>query len=283
MRILLVRHGRSRAQDNEELYLTEGDHKVGLTKLGWQQAIAAGQFLRHYYTNIAPVSATAPLTHEMQFNSASEEAEPKPVAWPEVRLSPYQRPKETFSGILYGMNGAIPGVPKIYEDPRLIEKHFGGYNVIKNLLEKGGLDKEFAKVAAFLQDLSNRIYNADPYAVRPLWGESSKDTMGFVRSFIDGTLARDIAEGKNDFLFIVHGAVIKDFLQTWFHLPMIKRNNIPSPGNCDIIEIKGGSKKWTAMKIYDGEKMKPVSISVLEGIRRFGVEDLPPVPEEFRL
>ncbi|MCD8566488.1 MAG: phosphoglycerate mutase family protein [Alphaproteobacteria bacterium] len=252
MRILLARHARSDGNDNEEAYIRDGDNGVGISDLGWQQGIALGQFLGRYY----PETGTQ--------------------EWPVVYISSYKRPKQTLSAALHGMNGALPGRPKLYEDPRLIEKFFGATNHIHN--PEGIIDPDFA---AHMKLLAKKVYEKDPFATRNLLGESTKDTLMAVKSFLDGTFARDAQEGKDDFLFIVHGAVIQAFLMTWAHLPMHSKNQIQNPGNCDVICIEGQPKNWTITKIYDGEAMKAVNLPVIDHIKPFSVDDLPPVPDQF--
>lgn len=254
MRILLIRHGESEGNANPRAYVEKGDHKVGLTEKGWQQAIAAGQFLSNYY---APLNLPR---------------------WPNIFVSSYQRPKETLSGAFHGMAGIFSGKPRVFEDPRLIEKHYGAENVFEYLAETED-EKTFANL---MMRAFNHTQRLDPYATRRVFGDASKDTMNNVRSFLE-TLTRDMKEGKIDHMIFAHGAVMVDFVMAWAHLPMNSRNKVPKPGNCDIYEIEGEFKKWTIKKIYDGEEMKPANINILEGLHPFSYEDLPTVPEEFRL
>ena len=199
--------------------------------------------------------------------------------WPTIYMSLYLRPRQTFSAALHGMGDIFPGEPKLHHDVRLIEKHFGATNLLDN--HGGILSDEFARN---MKVMSDHTYNLDPYATPNVLGESTKDTFGFIKSFIDGTLARDINEDKDDFLFLVHGAVIRDFLMTWFHVPLEQRSKIDGPGNCDVIELSGDfGKGWTATKIYDGEKMKPANKNVIRRVKSFTVFDLPPVPDHLKL
>jgi len=255
MRILLARHGLSEGNEDESLYIRKGDHRIGLaTPVGWQQAINAGRFLGGYYT----ASGT--------------------TQWPVVYLSPYLRPKETFSGMVHGMDGALPGDPKVYGDPRLVEKFFG----VVSALEHGNFPVD-PDVAAAIRLLSRKVYEGDPFVARHLFGDSTKDTLISVRSFLDGTFARDVAEGKDDFLFVAHGAVIQAFIMTWAHLDMGDKNKIGNPGNCDIIEISGTPKNWRITRIYDGEKGVAVQDDMLAGVRPLAFSDLPAVPDAFKI
>ena len=253
MRILLIRHGQSRGNVDEAAYITEGDHKVGLCDLGWKQAIAAGGFLKSYF----PKTDT--------------------VDWPTLYLSSYQRTQETLRGILHGIDGAIEGSPKIYEDPRLIEKFFGATNHINN--PEGIVDPHFASE---MTKLSKAVYAKDPFTARNLFGDSSKDALTTMKGFIDGTLSRDVSEGKHDFMFVMHGATIQAFLMSWAHLPMLAKSKLKNPGNLDIISIEGTPKNWKIRKIYDGQRMQPVNEAVVDHIKLLTVDTLPPIPEAFQ-
>lgn len=254
MRIVLIRHAESEGNVDQRKYVEKGDQNVGLTEKGWQQSIACGEFLKGFYRQTP--------------------------TWPVVFISPYQRPKQTFSGILHGMGGVISGQPKIYEDLRLSEKHYGAENVLE--YQAGDQDLVTPELSGQLKKVYDAVSDKDPYTTRRLMGESSQDVMMRVKSLIDGTLQQDIREGKTDFLFMVHGAIIRDFLMSWFHLPMASRDDVPSPGNCDVIVIEDTSpKRWKATKVYDGELMKPVEIDFLAGLKPFCVADLPAIPKEF--
>lgn len=252
IRILLMRHGQSLGNVDHSAYLKHGDHAVGLTDEGWRQVIAAGEFLGDYYKE-------SNTTH-----------------WPTVYLSSYLRPKQSFAGAVHGINGAIPGSPKLYEDPRLIEKFFGATTHIHH--PHNVMDAELAEK---LKWLSLSVFKKDPFTARGLFGESSKDTLISIKSFLDGTFKRDVDEGKRDFFFSMHGATIQMFLMAWAHLPMASKPEIKNPGNADIIEISGRSKDWRIRRIWDGENMKAVNEAVVDHIKPFAFEDLPAIPEQF--
>jgi broad specificity phosphatase PhoE len=261
MRILLVRHAESEGNVNERAYVEKGDHKVEITEKGWGQAFALGAFLRDYYQRTGT------------------------QRWPRMYISPYMRPKQTMSGAMAGgLSGLFPGDPKVREDLRLMEKHYGAQNVLEFL--EG--DEQTKWLAGMLRQIYDRTADVDPYTSRRLFGDSSKDTMMSVKSLIDGTLRNDmegipgVQEPCEDFILWVHGAVIKDFLMSWFHLPMAARDDVPSPGNCDVVVIEGSRGNWKpAMRIWDGENKKEDSRLILEGIKPFTVKDLPPLPEQF--
>ena len=256
IRILLVRHGESEGNVDIRKYIEKGDSKVGLTEKGWRQAAGTGVFLKEFYERHGVID------------------------WPILFLSPYQRTRETLSGILHGMDGALPGEPKLYEDWRLSEKFFGAASLFE--LPHPDMDP---KVIETLKALNRMVYANDPLSTRTAFGESTKDTRAMVKSLIDGTLRRDIDRGENEFLFVAHGAVIQAFIMNWMHLRIEDKSKIGNicglkgtPHNGDVIEISGTSGNWRVRKIWDGEDGTSMDADMLHGITPFSYRDLPPVP-----
>lgn len=247
----MVRHGFSEGNHDGSLYIQKGDRNIELMVEGWRQAVKAGQFLNKYYTR-----------KNIQ-------------TWPVLYSSSYRRTRQTLSGLHYGLNGLFQKNPKLLENPYLIEKFFGAMSALNYPAE--GMPRDFAEIMLIL---SNSVYKNDRFTTKPLFGESDKDLLLAVKTFIDGTLRRDMEEGNNEFLIVTHGAVIKAFVTNWAHLQT--DDTIATPGNCDIIAIEGNPKKWEIKKIYDGEKVIETNIDLLADKKPFVFQDLPPVPEFIR-
>jgi len=252
MRILLVRHGQSEGNLDTRAYVEKGDRRVELSELGWKQALGAGAFLANFYKD--------------------------QQTWPVMYNSSFMRTRQTLAGIMHHLRNAIADDPILREDPRLIEKHYGATNILTHT-DLSGVDPHFAE--QFLA-ASNATHERDPFNTPNPMGESDKENLIAVRNFIDGSLARAIAKGHDDFLFVVHGAVIKNFLLTFAHLKMDDRKKLRSPGNCDVIQISGSSRNWDYRLIYDGEAMQAADMEYMQGLEPFGLDDLPPVPEALR-
>lgn len=257
VRILLVRHGESEGNVDFRKYIDKGDSRVGLTEAGWRQAIGTGGFLGGFYKEHGVTD------------------------WPTLFLSPYQRTRETLSGIIHGMNGAIQGEPKLYEDWRLAEKFFGA----ASLLEEPHPEMDPAVIKT-LKEMSNRIYRNDPLSAKNIFGESTKETRAMVKNLTDGSLRRDIERGRTEFLFVVHGAVIQAFIMNWMHICVEDKNKIGNacgiegnPHNGDVIEISGTTRNWRARKIWEGEGGVEMDVDMIAGIKPFSYGDLPPVPD----
>lgn len=178
--ILLVRHGFSAGNDNPALYSDIGDTGIHLTETGWRQVAGSGKFLKTYCQE-------AGMTE-----------------WPLFYLSPMQRTKESTSGILHGMKDAFPGEPKIHVQSFLTEKFFGAASALH--FPEG---KVPPALAADLLALSKAVHRNDPFTAKHLFGESTKDTMVAAKLLIDGSLRRDIEEGKNNIVIVAHGKVIE--------------------------------------------------------------------------
>jgi broad specificity phosphatase PhoE len=93
--IKLVRHGQSLANTGEANPAEVGDHTIGLTALGKEQARQAGGILGASF-----------LTGALAYSS------------------PFRRARETMEGLLDGA-GITPSGPRVFEDPRLREVEHG--------------------------------------------------------------------------------------------------------------------------------------------------------------
>ncbi len=253
MRLIIIRHGQSQGNVDTSQYTALGDSKIGLTDLGWTQAIAAGKVLKQYYEST-------------QTNQ-----------WPYVFLSAYQRTQETLSGLVHGMHElGFDGEPTIHLDPRLIERFGGASYAMRS--GTGPVDKtlshQFAKMA-------EDTYQRDSFTTRNLLGESNKDIYMAVQSFMDGTLSRVHESGQNDMIVVCHGIVYREFVRAMGELPFTA--DLPTPKNCDILEAtKDDINGWTVRQIYDGESATPVDVPLLDGHHPYSFSDLPPVPDHLQ-
>ncbi|MDN8660427.1 histidine phosphatase family protein, partial [Staphylococcus aureus] len=84
-------------------------------------------------------------------------------------------------------------------------------------------------------------------------------SMMAAKILIDWTLSRDIAEGKENLVFVGHGRVIEAIVMLWGHYDPADWKKLGKVGNGDIIEISGEPKHWTIRQIYDGVKGEGVN------------------------
>ena len=198
-RIFLIRHGES--EQNVKLAtpnVFDGD--VHLTELGRKQADDAGGFLADYVE-----------THHISLDNS--------VLWE----SPYVRTEETSAEIRKHL-----AVPKVYQDPRLIEKDFGEFNNVWY--------DEWRSVnqhAAEVMDVRSRSMRGK-FFERPPQGDSPLDVYMRVSSFLE-TIGRD----RYETVFIVaHGVVIRVFLMRMFHYSLNWYFNAPKVPNCGIFLLE---------------------------------------------
>lgn len=252
IRILLVRHAESEGNVDARAYIQKGDSNISITENGCQQALAAGAFLEKYYK-----------THNIK-------------NWPEIFVSSYTRPQETLRGLYEGgLKNIFHGKPRLKEDVRLIEKFFGAASHLE-YADKNDFPEGFLKG---LRRLSYDTYQNDSYIASNLFGESTLAAHVRIKSFMDGTLARDIKQGQEEFIILTHGAIIQAMIMAFAHLPMRSKSKLGNPNNCDVIAIEGSSKNWAITKIYDGQAMTPVNYDLTSEIERLTIDTLPPLPK----
>lgn len=256
MRLVFARHGLSNGNLDEMNYIQNGDAPTSLANpQGWQQAIAAGKFLKAYYKST------------------------RTRAWPFVFVSGFRRTKETLSGMLHGMGDVFRGHPAIKEDTRLSEEFFGA---TARLHRPDTHDLDW-RIAGQLKRLQRAVYEKDPFMTAHLFGESRKDINTAVRGFLDGPLARMQAAwfGKKDVLLVSHGFVTQELIRSLMNLPMDA--DIQNPGNCDVFEALGDFENgWRVRRIYDGVAMKAVDEPLDKLYQPTSFKTLPAVPENLR-
>lgn len=251
VRILLVRHGESEGNVDPAVYLKKGDSKLGLTERGWRQVARTGEFLSGYYREIGL------------------------ERWPHVHVSPHQRTLESLSGIVHGIGPLFEGAPKIDPQSFLTERFFGAASALE-FIDDTLVPRMFRDNIALL---SKAVYDNDPFSARHLFGESPKDTMIAAKLLMEGTVQRDVDEGKRDILIVCHGAVIQSILMNRLHVLPADRHRIGNPGNGDVIEMCGTPKNWRYTRLWDGENGVRVAEDYRARVKRFTAADLPPVPD----
>lgn len=237
--IIWVRHGLSEGNEDPEAY-QEGDPKVHLTDEGVRQGIRAGRFLGEYLGDDVD---------DVLFVSGE-----------------FMRHRQTYGALWKGMGQ--DGSPPERFDARLNEQSFG---VLPFMI---GEDGEYETVS---QHYSKKVRDTNAFSASALHGESARDASGHIKSFIDGTLKRDMEEGHKRIVVVTSGRVIQTALMNWFHLPSesIENGQLKNPNNCDIISISGSPKNWSATKIYDGPSATAQDIDYIEGIEPLTIPDVP--------
>ena len=213
-KVCLIRHGQSEGNVKEELYATTPDNAIHLTKLGWQQARAAGLELRDR------VLASGDLVHFV--------------------VSPYARTVETFHGIVAAWCDPSEfdhikdrnararawytrlremGVTW-HEDPRIREQDFGNYQDPATILK---CKRERHRFGAF--------YYRFPH------GESASDVYDRVSTFLDSLWRSFDLKRSQNYVLVTHGISIRILLSRYFRYSIDQFNCLANPKNCDVIVL----------------------------------------------
>jgi 2,3-bisphosphoglycerate-dependent phosphoglycerate mutase len=266
MTIYVMRHAQSDGNNNPLAYGRVGDANVGVTETGWRQAARAGEFFAPYLLKAGHTT------------------------WPRLWSSSFLRPRQTLSGVLYGMEGHhnFPGVPQVFEDPNLIEQSYGWLPYGLDALSHQDLqvfpDERVQEFSQMLQAFSKVVYGHTKFTAQPAMGESPLQMSLRMRDFMS-TLWRDIHAGTKDHVIVTHGATIKALILRCFHLPMSAWDELATPGNADIFRIDQDEVTGRLLgirKIFDGEAGVEVDLNPIAGIEPLGLDDLPPVPDFLR-
>lgn len=258
-RILLIRHGFSLGNADPSQYAKLGDPNVPLYEKGWEQAIAAGAFLKDYYAKNG--------THF--------------AAGPRIWASSFQRTRDTAGGLIEGAQGALDHCSPIFESPDLVEQDFGifAHNPDRKWRELNmPLEQAFTRARAKQHKFFSRL----PH------GESPYDTYLRMGDVI-ASMQRDChRKGEDDLLVVCHGVTLRCFAMRFLHISDRAWDHFRNPGNCDIYAIElGGNGHYGMKKIYDGEQGLAVDINILADLRTqvpaLTPQNLPKPPRHLRI
>ncbi|PSR83257.1 histidine phosphatase superfamily [Coniella lustricola] len=198
--IILIRHAQSEGNKNREIHQTIPDHRVKLTKDGWDQAYDAGRRLRkmlraddtlHFFTS--PYRRTRETTEGILATLTSDEEEP----------SPFKR------------NNI-----KVYEEPRLREQDFGNFQPCSAEMER--MWQERADYGHFFYRIPN--------------GESAADAYDRISGFNE-SLWRQF--GEDDFasvcVLVTHGLMSRVFLMKWYHFSVEYFEDLRNINHCEFL------------------------------------------------
>jgi len=211
-RILLIRHGKSLANENKKFYIEMADHIIPLSEEGKNQAKNAGEQLVKYFKNI--YGETPPPNYRCRL-------------W----TSPYLRARQTSDIIIDTANDWI----KSYcESIYLGEQQFG---LFEGADWDGGLDISYPKEVEYYRKASR--FGGRFWAKVPL-GESRFDVcLRVCRAF--GSFYRDaIRHSITDLVIVSHGITIRAFVMMWMHYKPEWFETENNPTNCSIRVIDNG-------------------------------------------
>lgn len=229
MRLFLMRHGSSEANETRSVTLHTPDHAVNLSDKGQLQARTNGAKLARILSK--------------NINGPG-------MAAPRVRIwnSPYWRTRQTRDGLLESLNkvgfvnsgdGHNQEDPcyDCKESPLLVEQQFGLFD--------GYEDEELAErfPTEFASFKKNHLQEGRYYARMPM-GESRFDVSIRVHQFF-GTILRDLeTHGIEDVIVVSHGVTLRAFAMMWLHLTPEWFDAEPNPGNCSVRLIEGSRGRY---------------------------------------
>lgn len=186
MIIKLVRHGESLANIGAKSPQEVGDFRIGLSTRGKLQAEEAGQRLGRSFVEQAL-----------------------------IYCSPYQRTRETLTGLLKGAGVGAYGV-RVFEDPRLREVDHGYEDVEQ-------------------QESRRQIHGSFYY--RYQGGESPADCYDRTSSFLESLMRQADRKQAVRSLVVTHGLTIRCFVMRYLHLKVEQFESLANPGNCDVVTL----------------------------------------------
>ena len=197
-RIVLVRHGESEGNVDEEEYTRTPDSQVRLTPRGHDQAESTGLALR---------------------NMMDEDDNKYKLFF---YISPYRRSKETAIGIAKAFEGdRILGVR---EEPQLREQDFGNF---QDFEKKQAEKQERHRFGRFFYRFPNGESGADVYDRITMFSDH------MVRDIDAGRFPEDC-----NMILCTHGLTLRLFLMRWFHWTVAEYERIANPSNSQPIILE---------------------------------------------
>ena len=254
MRIFLVRHGYSEGNEAQENYREKGDAQIELTDLGWEQAVAAGSFLRDYLDKNPGTKSE--LTR----------------LW----FSTLMRTRQTTAGLIEGSAGLLKS-EHARPDSLLIEMDFGLFSHVGDKEEQ---EEHLPLHAEFWHNSRDR----NKYYARPPMGESPHDVQHRTSTFI-GRMMREKDNGIKDVVVVTHGVTLRALAMDFLKIDPEQYDDFDNPENCSIYMIEGdpeNGQKYSFHQIYNGETRQAVNIDWGKKLNIYQ-SLLPEVPNRFKL
>lgn len=195
-RIILVRHGESLGNANEEAYSTIPDWKIPLTNKGREQSKECGLQIKEIIKN-EPLS---------------------------IYCSPYLRTKQTLAHLMEGSGLKENPLMLIREEPRVTEQQFGNFQKVEDMINFKLERKTFGIFYyRFPQGESGLdVYNRVTLFIGTLFREWEKDNP-----------TCEIQD--SNVLIVTHGLTLRLFLMRWFQFSVEEFESSSNPDNGDIV------------------------------------------------
>lgn len=214
-KVVMVRHGQSMGNIDEDLYSKTPDNAMPLTKLGWEQARKAGQVLKdevlpegesvHFI--VSPYVRTVESFHGV-VSAWCDPSEFKHVADRDKRL------KAWYGRLLeLGLTW--------HEDPRIREQDFGNYQDPESIKK---FKKERNRFGSFFYRFPH--------------GESASDVFDRVSTFLDSLWRSFYLSRSRNYVLITHGISIRVLLARYFRYTIGQFQMLANPSNGEMVILK---------------------------------------------
>mmetsp|Transcript_27934 Transcript_27934/g.59146 ORF Transcript_27934/g.59146 Transcript_27934/m.59146 type:complete len:292 (-) Transcript_27934:40-915(-) len=228
-RIILVRHGESLGNVDEQAYVTTADWRIPLTDRGREQARRAGRKVASHLSCMAGMREDGSVGGKGKIF---------------FYVSPYLRTRQTLREMLREVDSDC--VVGIREDPRISEQQFGNFQSHHAIQESKAERSDFGRF----------------YYRFPDGGESGFDVYDRVSGFI-GTLQRDVMDlntvnnldDRMTICLVTHGLTLRLFLMRWFQYTVheFERSFNPDNGRVVILDLKTARRNCCATNGSVGE------------------------------
>lgn len=199
-RIILIRHGESTANVDEEVYVTTPDWKIPLTDKGKQQATRAGQQVAELVGN-----------EQMM-----------------IYASPYQRTRETLRHIKSCVNE--DSIKFIREDPRLAEQQFGNFQDFEQMRH---CKQDRSNFGRFFYRFPNGEAGLDVYnRATSFFGSLSRHCESLAEFHGDDAI-KDL-----NIVVVTHGLALRLLLMRYFQVSVSEFEESINPDNGELVVLE---------------------------------------------
>jgi broad specificity phosphatase PhoE len=212
-RVILVRHGQSEGNANEEIYATKPDPDLSLTSRGWAQARMCGKAI----FGRAPVDAKG----AAMWNGIPICDPERGIAGESVHfiMSPYVRTVETFHGILDSIV-PVAQFAHIEDESERLKLWYRALRERKVSWHEDARIRE-QDFGNFQEPVKMRQYKRDRYRYGSFYyrfphGESCSDVYDRCSTFLDSLWRSFEAKKSDNYVIVAHGATLRVLLMRYF-------------------------------------------------------------------
>ena len=251
-KLILIRHGQSMGNINEKLYSTTPDNAIPLTKLGWQQARAAGQHLRQIFKGSSDVHfIVSPYVRTVETFHGIASAWSDPEQEFQHLTDPLQRRKAWYGKLVNeGLSWA--------EDPRIREQDFG------NLQDPDKINRAKKERNGF-----------GAFYYRFAHGESAADVFDRISTFLDSLWRSFDGHPSHHFVLVTHGIAIRVLLAQYFRYTIDQFHLLSNPRNCEMVVLTHDGQGRLQMAGRHELEMTPIPTTTATSLNnRVGGEEM---------